>query len=294
LNRVGAHLGIRTSRHRDRGPALRIALVLSSAVLVAGVPAAANAAFTDTTKSGSNTWKAAALLRQPYTTAVMTDAPYAFYRLDEASGTSAADYASTHRTGTYTSVATYRQSGALPNNPGSAIGLAANTGRMVGGGTGLYNPTTFTVEMWFKTTTTTGGKLIGFESARDGSSAFYDRELFMVSDGRVVYMGGTSGSAIVNSPGPLNNGAWHHVVVTNRPTTFQQDSSLYVDGVLVDTGSTNKASALYTGWWRVGFGKLPLLGGMPPSANFTGSVDDVAIYTTQLTATRIAAHYAAR
>jgi hypothetical protein len=33
---------------------------------------------------------------------------------------------------------------------------------------------------------------------------------------------------------------------------------------------------------------------MPPSANFTGSVDDVAIYTTQLTATRVAAHYAAR
>jgi signal peptidase I len=293
LNRLGERLGLR-SRHRRTGPVLRVVLALTSAVLITAVPTAASAAFTATTRSGSNTWKAATVLRQAYTTAVMADAPYAFYRLDEASGASSTDYAGNNRTGTYTSVATYRQPGALPKNPGYAIGLAANSGRMVGGGTGLYNPTTFTVEMWFKTTTTTGGKLIGFENARDGSSAFYDRELFMVSDGRVVYMGGISTTALVNSPAPLNNGAWHHVVVTSRPTTFQQDTSLYVDGVLVDTGATNKASALYTGWWRVGFGKLPLLGGMPPSANFTGSVDDVAIYTTQLSATRIAAHYAAR
>lgn len=293
LNRAGERIGLR-SRHRRSGPVMRVALALTSAVLITAVPTAASAAFKATTRSGSNTWKAATVLRQPYTSAVMADAPYAFYRLDEASGATAADYAGSSRTGTYTSVSAYRQSGALPANPGYAIGLAANSGRMVGGGTGLYDPTTFTVEMWLKTTTTTGGKLIGFESARDGSSAFYDRELFMLSDGRVVYMGGISGTAIVNSASPLNNGAWHHVVVTNRPTTFQQDSSLYVDGVLVDSGATNKAGALYTGWWRVGFGKLPVLGGMPPSANFTGSVDDVAIYTTQLTATRVAAHYAAR
>jgi hypothetical protein len=293
VRRCGERLGIRRRRHRGTGAAMRAVLAMSSAALVLAIPTAANAAFTDTTRSGSNTWKAAALLRQPYTSAVMADTPYAFYRLDEASGVTAADYAGNSRSGAYTAVSSYRQAGALPRNPGYAVGLSG-TGRMVGGGAGILDPQTFSVEMWFRTTTPLGGKLFGFESTRDATSSGFDREAFMRVDGTVVYMGSaTSKNLLASSPG-LNNGAWHHLVVTSVPSGALEASVMYVDGVPVASGTTLRAGTIYAGWWRVGYGTLPTGKDYPASSSFAGSVDDVATYTTALSATRVTAHYAAR
>jgi len=295
LRRVAARLRVPRHRHRRTAPLVaRAATVLGIVALTLAGPASADAAFSAHTTSRPNTWKAATNLDQAYTAAVTTDAPYAFYLLDDTSGANAADIAGNSRTGTYTSVATYLQAGGLPNNPGYAVGLAANSGRMVGGGTGLTDPTTFSVEMWFKTTTAAGGKLIGFENSRNATSTSFDRELFMRTDGKLVYMGATSTSKLLVSTAALNNGAWHHVVVTSVPSGSQETAVMYVDGAQVATGNTSKAASSYTGWWRVGFGKLPTGSGYPSTGNFTGSVDNVAIYTTQLSATRVAAHYNAR
>jgi hypothetical protein len=281
-------------RHRrPASVAVRVALAVGTVGLAVGAPSTANAAFTARTASGSNTWKAASALRQPYTSAVMADAPYAFHRLDEASGTTAADSAGGNRTGTYAAVAAYRQTGALPKNPGYAIGLSG-TGRIVSGGPGQLDPVTFSAELWFRTTTTAGGKLIGFESSRNATSLAFDREAFMRPDGTVVYMGSATTKNLLVSPAPLNNGAWHHLVVTSAPSGTLESSSMYVDGVLVASGTTLGASTAYVGWWRVGYGTLPTGKDYPASASFTGSVDDVAVYTTALSATRVAAHYAAR
>ena len=93
---------------------------------------------------------------------------------------------------------------------------------------------------------------------------------------------------------PPNNGVWHHLVVTSVPAGSNESSAMYVDGVLVASGNTAKASLVYSGWWRVGFGRVPTGSGYPTTGNFTGSVDDFAVYRTQLSAARVAAHYAAR
>jgi signal peptidase I len=295
--RLGRWVAVSVLRRRPHRGVTAAALCIAVVTVAVGAaqagPAGADAAFTDTTASGSNTWRAALLLRQPYSSAVMADAPYAFYRLDEASGASAADYAGSSRVGSYTAVSAYRQTGALPKNPGYAVGLSG-VGRMVGGGIGLSDPITFSVELWFRTTTTTGGKLIGFESTRNATSSGFDREAFMRADGTVVYMGSaTPKNLLATSPG-LNNGSWHHLVVTSVPSGTLQFSSMYVDGVLVDSGTTNRAGSSYVGWWRVGYGTLPTGKDYPASSSFSGSVDDVAIYTTALSANRAAAHYAAR
>lgn len=273
---------------------LRVAAVLGVVGVTLAVPASVQAAFSARTTSGSNAWRTATNLDQAYTAAVTADAPYALYLLDDASGVSAADATGNSRTGTYTSVAGYQQAGALAHNFGYAVSLAANNGRIVGGGTGLTDPTTFSVEMWFRTTTSGGGKLIGFENSRNATSTLFDRELFMRTDGRLVYMGASSTSKLLVSPTPLNNGAWHQVVVTSVPSGSQETSVMYVDGVAVATGTTSRAATSYVGWWRVGFGRVPVGTGYPTTGNFTGTVDNVAIYTTQLTATRVAAHYTVR
>lgn len=284
----------RTPHAEAHGSPARAAVSLGSLLLAILLPTVATASFNSTTVNGSNSWRAAAVLLQRYTAAVNTDAPYAFYRLDEASGPSAADSSGRGRTGTYTSISAFRQSGALPNNPGFAVTLNRSSGRMVAGGTGLTDPTTFSVELWFKTTTSVGGKLIGFESSRNQTSTYFDREAFMRTDGRVVYVGGASTTKLLVSPTALNNGAWHHLVVTAVPSGSNEVTAMYVDGSLVASGNTAKASVAYTGWWRVGYGRVPVGSGYPSSGNFTGTVDDAAMYTTQLSAARVAAHYAAR
>jgi hypothetical protein len=81
---------------------------------------------------------------------------------------------------------------------------------------------------------------------------------------------------------------------------------LYVDGALV-ASSPATAAASYSGWWRAGCGNLSGWvsfwdGGGSPTASgnqarnfpFAGSLDEVTVYTTPLTAAQVAALYAAR
>ncbi|MCW2765513.1 MAG: signal peptidase [Nocardioides sp.] len=277
--------------------ALRTGLVLPVALLTgafgvaAGGAHSANAAFTSRTTSGPNTWAVAAAPTELYNARVLADSPYAYYHLDEASGASMADSSSNGRTGTYASVSSYRLPDGLPNNAGYAVGLNGATGRLISGGTTLNNPTTFSVELWFKTTTTAGGKVLGFESTKNATSPLFDRHVFMRPDGRLVYGGWTGPSpALLTTPSAYNNGVWHHLVLTASGLS----ATMYVDGVGVVTGSPTRVLIPYSGWWRVGYGTLPTGTGYPASANFVGSFDNVAVYQTALPAARVAAHYAAR
>ena len=43
------------------------------------------------------------------------------------------------------------------------------------------------MEAWFKTTTTAGGKIIGFGNRSTGNSTSYDRHLYMSNTGRLYF-----------------------------------------------------------------------------------------------------------
>ena len=47
-------------------------------------------------------------------------------------------------------------------------------------------PNTFTTEAWIKTTTTSGGKIIGFGNAITGESSSYDRHVYMDNGGHLL------------------------------------------------------------------------------------------------------------
>src|SRR6266536_3234861 len=162
------------------------------------------------------------------------------------------------------------------------------------------NPQVCTIECWFKTTTNTGGKLVGFGSSQTGMSANYDRHVYMMNDGQVVF-GVYAGKIVaIESPRSYNDGQWHHVVAVLGPSTGMV---LYMDGQNVGTNSTTSAQA-YTGYWRVGGDNLK--GGWkldpwtnvqgltsPNSYYFQGSIDEVAVYGYAFGASRVAEHYAA-
>lgn len=156
-------------------------------------------------------------------------------------------------------------------------------------------PSTYTVEAWINTTTTSGGKIAGFGNGRPrtGSntsnlSGSYDRHVYMQNDGRVTFGVWIGGASTVTTPQPLNDGQWHHVVATQGAGGM----ALYVDGLRVGSNA-NTNQQPYWGVWRVGGDQLGGWPGQPASNFFGGLIDEVAVYPTALPASRVAAHYQA-
>ena len=78
----------------------------------------------------------------------------------------------------------------------------------------MAGPQTFSVEGWFKTTTNTGGKLIGFGNSQTGSSSNYDRHIYMMNDGQLVFGVWNNATETIETPNVYNDGQWHYVVAT--------------------------------------------------------------------------------
>lgn len=157
-------------------------------------------------------------------------------------------------------------------------------------------PQVYSAEAWFRTDSTTGGKILGFGNAmprRVGTnpalSSSYDRHVYMTNEGNLVFGVWTGSAQALTSPAPYNDNAWHHVVAAQGAGGM----TLYVDGVQVAANSVAGNEAT-TGSWRIGGDQIannwPQ---MPSSRFFKGSIDEFAVYPTALSADRVLAHYTA-
>ncbi|MBF6557704.1 MAG: LamG domain-containing protein [Acidimicrobiales bacterium] len=154
----------------------------------------------------------------------------------------------------------------------------------------ITNPTAYSEEMWFKTTTTTGGLLEGFGSAPSGTtSVSRDRVVFMANNGQ-LYFGVYARTPItIHSPLSYNDGRWHQVVAAQGPDGMH----LYVDGQQVTSDATTTGAQSYLGYWKVGAENLAGWSNSPTSNYFAGSVSDVAFYNAELTSGQVLTHYQA-
>ncbi len=109
-------------------------------------------------------------------------------------------------------------------------------------------PAAFTLELWFKTTTSKGGKIIGFTDTRSGiTSGKHDREIIMEKDGSLrLYLRYEGTTFILSAVNKYNDGEWHHVAVDCEGNT-----KLYVDGSPVDENE-NAIGETYSGYWVIG------------------------------------------
>lgn len=221
-----------------------------------------------------------------YGATIMEDNPYLYWRLDEATGSLTQDYSLNSRPGVYQGNVTRAVDGALTDNPNKAAGFDGSSGQVVGAaGTQVSNPLTFSTEVWFRSTSTVGGKLIGLGNASTGLSNNYDRHVFLRNDGRLTFGVYTGAENTVISPAAYNDGAWHHVVATQGSGGM----ALYVDGQLVGTNPQTQAEN-YTGYWRVGGDRV----WSGASSNYlNGQLDEAAVYSVALSAERVQAHYLA-
>jgi len=78
---------------------------------------------------------------------------------------------------------------------------------LVRSGSTFNNPQAFSTELWFKTTTLTGGNLVGFGNAPTGNSSTYDRHVYMTNAARLVFGVWTGSAQTIVSPLP-NGSLW--------------------------------------------------------------------------------------
>lgn len=155
-------------------------------------------------------------------------------------------------------------------------------------------PDTFTTQLWFRTSgglaaNKRGGRLLGFGDLQNGNSGHRDRHLYMDGSGRIIFgvRAQNNQTRTVVSPASYNNNQWHQVTATMSSAGMR----LYVDGVLVGSRADTTAGETYLGYWRLGGDNLGGWPSAPPTRNFIGSVDEVAIYPTALSAAQVLAQY---
>ena len=283
----------------DPSRTLPAGLALSPTGTVTGTPTTAGSATVRLTVTDSGgrtapptfTWtvdpRCSAAAQAAYANAVTLDNPSLWYRLGEPSGTTAVDAGSARRNGSYVGSPVLGRPGALNCSPDTAVMFNGSTTEVTTStAAAVPAPSTFSVEAWFATTVG-GGKLIGFGNSQSGTSSQYDRQVYLTNSGQVVFGLYVSGYRIAASPGTYLDGKYHHVVATLSGAGMV----LYVDGVKVAANATTTTAESNTGWWRVGYDNLSGWPGAPTRTHFTGLLDEVAVYPTALSATRVAAHY---
>jgi signal peptidase I len=218
-----------------------------------------------------------------------TSAYYAYPLNDYTTNGNAADVSGNNRTGQWGGTATNNGAKACTRDAAttSATMTVAGAG-FVSTPTSFTNPSTFSEEIWFKTTAT-AGRLMGFSGSQRGLSLNYDRMLYIDPSGTVSFGVANAANAhlTVSSTKTVNDGNWHQVVATLSPTA---GASLYVDGALVAADATITAGQNYTGWWRIGYDNMS---GWPGSAGFAGNLAYASVYTAALTAAQVKAHWIA-
>jgi hypothetical protein len=214
-----------------------------------------------------------------YAEEVEADAPVGHWRLGEPSGTTAANASGAAPAGTYTNSFTLAAAGALVGDSDTALTLGGGGYVALPSDASLNITGPFTFECWLKTTDT-GSHQNLWGGYHDGLWAGAG---VRINFGQLGYYSSATGDWR-SGPSGLNDGDWHHIVATVSGSTL----IWYIDGAQSgssDTGTAQPGS--YSGPRAIGArssGSTELL---------VGTIDEVAVYDTALSAARIAAHYEA-
>lgn len=215
-----------------------------------------------------------------YADEVTADSPVHWWRLGEASGT-LYDTAGTND-GTPLNVG-YGVTGAVAGN--NAIYLnGSNTGVSIAVGNCPIGSNARSIEFWYNGTSTT--KQTVFSYGTGGAT----RQSFgcALNDGGSprITLWTWADDKFVTATGLLD-GNWHHIVYTYAASA--STVKVYMDGSLL--GTMTFGGALNTG------STAAVIGGdyVNPGANeVTGNIDEIAVYASELSSTRVQAHYDAR
>ena len=230
-----------------------------------------------------------------YQGAVLGSSPQGYWRLNDATGTVAANQVTnTSATSTNTAVATYSHatlgaSGPFADSAAAAFNGSNSSVQLPGQLLPASGPAA--IELWFETSKTTGLLFSDQGVALGAGDAVVDT-LYVGSDGKLH--GGfwnTAGSVLMASPSTVDDGKWHDVVLS----TDGADQQMYLDGAEIAQTTTthaitnNQEPYVYIGAGDTGTG-WP---GLPnaSTAYFNGSISDVSVYRQALTPIDVENHH---
>ena len=254
-------------RRGKRTTLLVLACLLAGSAL-AGV---AWAAFSATATNSGNTLSASSSFPRCYGDAVLADNPTQYWRLDETSGTTATESIG-GANGTYMNGAAPGQSGAFAETKNKAASFDG-----VDDWVDIPDQSfsgDFSAEFWVNLDTPgTGGSSNGNKDAAFGQEATGVGPDINFAGSKARLYTGSSDAIIADEAVHANT--WEHYVITRSGTTVR----LYRNGV------ENAA----TGTWSGTFNPKAL--GRGAGGFLDGKLDDVALYSTALSAARVRAHY---
>lgn len=236
-----------------------------------------------------------------YGPVVLADRPSHYFRFEEAGGPYAYNSVPAKAPAVYrTADVKHADPGILTSRKNRAMGFGAAGATTATPAVGTELRDTFTTEVWFKTTTTTGGWIMGLGQSPSGASNEYDRMVYMKDDGGLVF--GVYRSDLTRpyqmltsaSGASYNDGLWHLVTATLSSAGMH----LYLDGEevganpAITAGQPTSATA-GGGYWRLGYENLNSWPDAPSSYEFEGFLDEFAVYPTALSPDQISARYAA-
>jgi hypothetical protein len=210
-----------------------------------------------------------------------------WWKLDEASGSSAADYSGNGNTGTLSNQAIFVSNSGILNGAVALDGLddyvKVNDVQAL-----KYEGGELTLSTWvyINPTENSGGYLI----SKPWGSGYYNYTLTLTSSNNVsfglqVHNGWTP--MRLTSPSSLSASTWHHVAVTVAPVNGSDyDTRLYIDGTLVAFDVFSYSNS----WIPItGDGQPPLCFGQIYAQNYNtssysldGKLDEVRIYNRAL------------
>jgi hypothetical protein len=261
-------------------------LILVVAGLVASVPVgSAMAIFTKQATVTANAVSTAASFPLCYRDAVLADNPVSYWRLEETSGTTAADSKGSNL-GTYTNGPGLGQSGAVPDtiNNRAVHFDGVNDYVSVPASASLNVASQITIEAWiYKDDTNAVRPIVEY-----GNSGGYGVHMWNWDDGTKLFVNfvdtGGGGGTLMTGP-ILHANIWYHVAASYDGNVGR----LYVNGTQV-AQATLGSFTLQTNL-PVYIGRRPVTGDPLYNAVFAGKIDEVAVYSTALTAAKIRTHY---
>ena len=222
-----------------------------------------------------------------YSSVILADSPFAYYRLGESSG-NVADLSGNGLTGVASgSTFTYGQTGGLPAENNTSINGNGSTALFASANQfNLNGSTTGSVEAWVKfATLPTGGTIYEFTGI---SSLSFTNGIGLFIDASGIFGQIRTGSGD-NLPGyaisNLNAGVWYHVVLTYSSGV---GAKLYINGRLVATANTVNGAIIHQLNTPIYLFRAASAG-----RNLNGNLQEVVYYTTALTQAQITRHYQA-
>jgi len=217
-----------------------------------------------------------------YAATVLADSPVGYWPMGESSGTAAVDSSTNANNGAYVNTPTLGRVGPTADFAKAVEFAAASSENLVIPRISAYNiGDVGSLEAWVKTTS---AGVIGLLSLGHTSAG----SLYMRLNGGLLdfLVSNVADLATSNGSGPFyNDGYWHHMVCTKNGATIK----LYVDGQDVTPSTANSTAGNST--------ENPTIGSDISNGVATdfmqGMIAEVALYSTALSAARVAAHYAA-